>query len=71
MKAVNGVAVLHRHLDATLHLQPQNIYRLLLVIQLQLQCLSVYVQGLALALSLFQLGKMLEKSVMLSFNEPL
>lgn len=54
VKVVDSVAVLHSHLYAAL-------YHLLPVNQLQPQCLSFCLQGLASALGLLQPGKMLEK----------
>lgn len=61
VKVFDSAAVLHGHLEAALHLQPQNIHHLLSLIQLQPQSLSLCMQHLALALGLFQPGKMLEK----------
>lgn len=61
IESVDGTAVLHCHLGAVLQLQPQDIYRLLSVVQLQPQCFSFCMQDLATALDLFQPGKTLDK----------
>lgn len=63
MKDTDGLALLRSHLRVVLHLYPQNIYHLVLVIHLQPEHLTVNVQCLVLSLSLFQSVKMLGKSL--------
>lgn len=63
MKNTDAVALLYSHLRVVLQLQPHNIYRLLLIIHLKPECLSVQMQCLVLSLRLFQSVKMLEKSL--------
>lgn len=61
VKAVDGAAVLRCRLGAVLHLQPEKFYHLVSFTQFQPQCLSFCMQDLALALSVFQPGKVLKK----------